>query len=1251
MIPERLRRVLDTPPRTHSPTSTWWWSGERLDRRRLRDQLRRFAEGGVHNLVILNLAPSGPMFGSDADDPPFFSDAWWELLDGVCEDAAELGVSLWFYDQLGFSGAGLQARLVRDVPEYAGLWLEPDGGTSTRGFDYLSKEACAALLDRVHGEFERRLGHRLGTVIVGSFQDELPSVPTWTAGFAEEFAARRGYDLTPHLPSLWKGGEETAAVRRDYHLTRAELAEEAFFRPLAAWHERHGLLHGCDQQDPARAGHPVDGVRLYADYARTHRWFTAPGSDHHGDARIHASLAHLHGRDRVWIESFHSSGWGGTLEETFDWLLPWLRAGATLYNPHAVYYTTKAGWWEWAPPSTDWRQPYWAHHRVFADAVTRLCAALSLGRHVCDVAVLFPTATAQAGTRLDGVDASAALAQDTYRALVGDMAWFQMRPGVLDRLRVDADVVDADSVQRAMVADGRLNVAGESYGTVLLPACTVLEGDTARRLSALVEAGGRVIAVGPPPRIGVGDPDAGEAVAALAARVETVPDAEALCPSPDGSGGSPLDGSRRVEAPVPALVREVDGATVVFLTAAESMASRVSVGEPEKRGAALGWLDVTYDFDPGRYRRDMRVRVRDVSGPAYLVSPFGGPPRELPVASGPDGAEVVVPFDDGPAALLVFPGEGGRGSGAAPVVPAARRPAAEIDLGITWEMELVPTLDNTWGDFARPAGPIPQVECWRLRHRADDDPSGEWAPAHATYGPRVLWSDAPDRWHTAVYSDSRGIRKDPVHRTVLGPKGHVPEEFLDFGDVPAGRRITVRTRVTVPSPGGFPVLGFPAAKTLLADGTEVRLDDRGYLAVGEAPLAPGEHTLEIVLVPDEDVRMRGHLSVVTDPARCVRPEWITAGGTARPGARVAFTTVLPREGGPSLLQVASVSPCRILLDGTEIGRQGGFEPYAELDDPRIGRYTLPDAPGARLTLELTEGATPAAVLVDGPVVSGPGWDAARDDATAPVVVRRAQIGDPAALHLHRRPHPLPGARWLEDASGDGDGGDDDVVLPASFAVPDAGPRDERLRFAVPPGATRMRFTARAEITGVLLDGAPLNAAPIDGTSDGSGVFEVDLPGDARPAGTAELRLRTRPEHREGSALAGPVAFEVGRGTIELGDWEDAGLPGYSGGVRYRRVLELPEAPGGAELDLGRVRGTAEVTVNGRAAGVRICAPYVFDVGSALQAGRNEIEIVVYGTLGPRLDDTSPTHFVFAGQRVSGIAGPVVLRTFTGSSRP
>ncbi|WP_433469540.1 glycosyl hydrolase [Spirillospora sp. CA-128828] len=1212
-ISGRLRGVLDAPPAAFSPAPIWWWSGERLDRRRLRRQLERFAEGGVYNLVVLNLAPSGPMFGADADEPEFFSAAWWELLDAVCEDAAELGVSLWFYDQLGFSGADLQARLVREVPAFAGRWLRPDGRADVRGFDYLSAEACAVLLDRVHGEFARRLGHRLGNVIAGSFQDELPALPTWSEGFAGEFERRRGYDVTPHLEALWgDGGRDALRVRRDYHLTRAELAEEAFFRPLAGWHEQHGLLHGCDQQDPARAGLPVDGVRLYADYARTHRWFGAPGSDHHGDARIHSSLAHLYGRDRTWIEAFHSSGWGGTLEETFDWLLPWLRSGATLYNPHAVYYTTKAGWWEWAPPSTDWRQPYWRHYRVFAEAVTRLCAALSLGRHVCDVAVLFPTATAQAGTRLDGVDPAAAQAQDAYRDLVGDMAWFRMVPGALDRLGIDADVVDDDSVQRATFSNGRLDVADESYGIVLLPSCAVLEGETARRLTALAEHGGRVIAVGDLPRHGVGDPDAGEAVARLRAVMEVVPDADALATA--------LAGARRVDAPVPALVREVDGTTVVFLTAAPSMASRVSVERPDERGADLGWLDVTYDFDPERYQRDMRVRVRGVSGPAFLASPFGGAPRPLE-ARAVDGAsvEVVVPFDDGPAALLLFPG----GADAAVPSPAPAVRETVLDLGSSWTMGLVPTLDNTWGDFARPAGQDVPLECWTLWHRTEEET--DWAEVHATFGPHGVWyRESEGRPLPAVYSDSRGIRKDALHRAFLGPKGHVPEEFLDFGEVQAGDAVVFRARLTVPGQGGFVAVGAAAAKTLRVDGVTVPLDDRGHLAITETPVPAGEHDVELRLAPDEDVRLRAHLAVVTDRERYRRPEWITVPGPARAGARVALSASLPASAGEATLQVASAAPCRILLDGEEIGRQGGFDPYAEQEVPRVGRYRVT---GGELTLVLTETETPPAVLVDGPVVSGSGWTAARDGDPVPVVAKRAQYGDPASLHLRRRPHPLPGAMWLDDDPGTG------VVLPALLAPPEGAPRVERLRFTVPPGAIHMAVDVRGELLEATLDGEPLEPAP-----------EMPLPGPAAPsARTAELRIRTLPGHHAGAALAGPVRFTAGPGTIELGDWEDAGLAGYSGAVRYRRVLHLPRAPAAATLDLGRVRGTAEVTVNGASAGVRICTPYRFDLGTALREGENEIEVLVCGTLAPYLDEVSPTHFVFTGQRASGLYGPVLLR--------
>ncbi|GIJ57428.1 hypothetical protein [Virgisporangium aurantiacum] len=1223
-LPKDLADVLANPPRAFSPVALWWWSGDRLDNRRLRWQLERFAAGGVHNLVVTNLAPSGPNFGGDADDPVFFSDEWWETLDRACDDAAELGVSLWFYDQIGFSGADLQARLVEQEPEFAGRWLARDGRVTTHGFDYLSPDACAALLDRVHGEFERRLGHRLGTVIVGSFQDELPALPTWSATFAAEFARRRGYELAGRESELWQPGGDL--LRRDYHLTRAELAETAFFRPLAEWHARHGLLSGCDQQDPARAGHPVEGVALYADYARTHRWFSAPGSDHHGDARIHSSLAHLYGHPRTWIEAFHSSGWGGTLEETFDWLLPWLRAGATLYDPHATYYSTRAGWWEWAPPSTDWRQPYWPHYRVFADAVTRLCAALSLGRHVCDVAVLIPTTTVQTGSPVPepavdpaAADGPAARAQRVYLDLVGDMTWFRSVPGALDRLRREADVIDDDSLALADVSGGRVRVADESYRVVVLPACTVLDARVADRLDGFVSAGGLLVAVEALPERSSGD---GDALARLLAHFAA--GRAHLIPCADDLGPLLAAVPPPVEAPVPSLVRDVDGTRLVFLTAA-ARASDVSVGEPDRRGISLGWLDARYEFDPARYRDSYAVRVRDVPPTAVLVDPFTGAARALDCVRAGDSVEVRVPFDHGPAALLAFP--------PAALAPAPERtPALEhrIDLGTRWNFELVSTMDNTWGDFDRPAGGATGPQRWAVRCRTGDEETA----AHATFGPKALVVDPSGGVRTLEWSTSRGIRKDPIHRETLGPKGHVPEEFLALGVVPAGTPVTVRCDLVVADGiDGWLAVGAAAAKTVRLAGTALAFDDEGYLATAPVRLAPGRHPIELTLVPDEDLDLRAYLAVIGDRERFARPEWISAAGPARPGATVVLRTVVTA----GTVQVAAREAAVIRLNGVEVGRQGGFEPYAAQETPRVRRYDLTAhlRPGGNdLAVELTEGDVRAAVLVDGPpgsgLRSGRHWTAERDGRPAEVVVRRRQYGDPAALHLWRRPHPLPGAEWLSDEPTDGTA-QPVTVLPVTVALPAAvEPREQTLSFDIPPGARSMTLRVHGGFD-VAVDGTPV-------TADGG---RVPLDGTAR---TCDLRVRVCPGHSHGAVLAGPVTFEPGPGEIGLGDWEDVGLAEFSGGVRYRQRLTVDQPPAGpAVLDLGRVRGTAEAVVNGRRLGVRVCAPYTFDATGALRPGGNDVEILVYGTLAPYLDAVSPTHFVSPGQRVSGLFGPVILR--------
>lgn len=1320
----QLAATFRTPPRDYSPAPIWWWSGDRLDIDRLKWQLEQFAAGGVYNVVLLNLAPTGPLYGAEADDPEFFSEAWWTIFRGVCDHARAIGVRIWVYDQIGFSGANLQAGLVRDTPEWAGQWLDSvivegegdlavdcpgeglplaacitpldaDGRVAgpaervtvderraaavcaqrsrlrliyavRRGFDYTNAAACAKLIDTVHGEYERRAGEYFGDVIVGSFQDELPTLPTWSPVFREAFQAQAGYDLLDRIECLFEGEDDRAQrVRADTEAVRASLAEEAFFKPLFDWHQARNLICGFDQQGPARQGHPIASVGLYADYLRTHRWYGAPGSDHHGEAKVHASLAHLYDRPRVWIEAFHSSGWGGTLEETFDWLLPWLRAGATLYDPHAAYYSTRGGWWEWAPPSTCWRQPYWRHYPLFAAAVSRLCYALSQGHHVCDVGVLFPTTTVQANLTPEGPLPQATAAHDAYTGLVGLMTWYEVQPGALDRDRRDFDVLDDDSVQRAQVADRALVIGHERYSAIVLPSCTVLQPATAAMLVRFVEAGGVLVAVGATPERVAGD-DAG-AIDALrrlfdsgrAQRVAT----------PDHIGAALATVPRPFDAPVPVLHRRVDGHDLVFVPAAFPRATELT-----KRH----WLDITYTLNLERYQRGMVVRAHGRASAPMLWDPFTGERRVASIVHGAGYVDVTLPFDTGPAAVLVWEDEG-IDSAPAPT-PASTLEAMRIDG--PWAASLEPALNNRYGDFDLPAaaGP-PPLQTWHVQTRTEGE--GEWRPATVTFGPHGSWlgpmepsqlppplataGDGDDplgvrSWMPAVYSLSRGIERDPLHISVLGPKGRVPQEFLTFGNVPAGQAVRFRTSIWRDATGSAQlVIGAPAAKRAWVNGGAVDVDQPGYHAAAPITLRGGMNTLELELRAESPVAMRAFWALVADAAAFARPEWLTIGDAPIKDSRVRFARVVHAPFAPerARLHVGAAGACRVLVNGVEVGRQGGFDPYD--GSPRVQRYeTSAFRPGTNeVAVEVQDQGRPIALLVDaelfGPrgatltFMGDDGWTAQRDAGPArPASLRRKQWVDraydvdagfatgvdPGWPLVRRRPHPLPRAHWLEDGPASG------VVLDVAPDAAGGAPRAATYRWLLPPMATRMHLPVRGAAS-LRVDGVDVPIA--DGWADLA----------AAAGAKREATLTVVPErgYAGGAAFSAPIAYEAGDGPIALGAWSEIGLGSYSGGVRYRTAFTITQAPARAVIDLGRVRGTAEVWLNGRRLGARFCSPYRFDAAGAVAAGENTLVVLVLNTLAPYLGSASPTHYIFPGQEVSGLFGPVTVQAGEDPERP
>jgi len=1298
-------------------------------------------EGHIYNTVILNLAPTGPLYGSQPDDPPFFSERWWAILRRVLERGRSRGMRVWLYDQLGFSTARIQERLMEREPAWRAQELRvveqdvqgpitvrmhapgravaacavrlntegrpeppiahisssltaghlqkqlPEGRwrvmlfyETPGGFDYMSRWAAGKLLNFVHGEFERKLGKYLGSTIPGTFQDELPPMNRWTRRFLEEFRKRKGYDLRPYLPMLWYDlGPKTAMVRCHVADVRSTLLEEAFFKPLYEWHQRHGMICSYDQM--TRDADPIEGSRMYGDYMRTMRWFQAPGNDQTGLSRPHSSLAHLYRRPRVWLEGFYNSGWGQTLEELSQRIHEFYAQGSNLYNPHAWYYTTLGGWWEWAPPCTSFRQPYWRHYPLFADYVTRLSYALSRGSHVCDIAVLYPSPTVHAGGTYAGTyDSRARRGRDTYRDVCSH----------LEALGVDYDILDEASLLRANVQKGRLQIADEGYRCVILPSVTTLPRSGMANLSRLSTSGGIVAAVGSlpsaSPEVGDGDSVIQSSVAQMFGTAQATSadgvvvrrgvlysrqDAAALLHAVVDRLPKHADGVERY------IHRRIAGADLYFLLDGTAPRKRVVLRGSGTAKVLLPWTGriLSAATAPmGTTHTAVTLNFTESRGLFVLLgSPSAAPaPTPAPVRRAPPGTPV--------PASAVSATDSRKSPTGTPFV---------LTLPNEWASKLIDTLDNRWGDFALPPSPgAPAPECRRFLYREERSaadgieagwhlptvPQEGWQGVTATFGTywwitrpdvgeRNLklpgpddgdWRPDPAVWQPAVFSLKYGIEKNPVYSEWLGPKGRVPDEYLDFGRAPAG---TVRFATT------FVHVDQPCDVRIRCGQGDARVAVNGRWLPADKPLVAhlltGYNALTVQVRHPASGILRTYVHVGPADDGAEAPMWIWSaqrGDVSDAYVRKTFTLdEVPRQ---AVLSITADNGYEVFVNGVRVGRDVGSgtevwskaERYSVVRQLRRGKNVIA-VHGMNL-------GGPAGLIA---ILSWPerpvrerGWRRLVTDDTWRVTTTRPR-GDIVwtALNFDDRSWPqatvvgrypcepwgiVAGLRRAEPAILPESGWLNREVLPwVQGLILDPRPGIAKpvgwYRFRTPPGCTAMWLPIVGRHR-VFVEGRECGVAE-DGWCD----IPADLQG---PSLAVAIRVEQAAGRYEGAAFRAPVRFQVDAGTIRLGNWADQGLPQYSGGVQYAQTFELPASIAGSSawLDLGRVRGTAEVTVNGKTAGVRVWRPYTFDLTGLLRSGSNRLEITVYNTLGPYFGAGYPTPYVYPGQEVSGLFGPV-----------
>jgi len=1199
--PDELRAAFaaPVPDARYRPITAWWWSGEALEEERLWWQLDRIAELGCGGVAVTGLALHGPSGGSVADDPTGFSDEWLHLYRQALERCRSLGLGAVSWS-LFAGGFPVDApAVVKERPELRGELLQSRGGVRVQpfGFDFGNREAVEAIMapGTVNGRHLDAIQDYLGDPIVLMFEDEIPAFPRWAPGFAEDFRARKGYDFPPEAVDQ-DIGPRTPAVRWDLFDVATARVEEAYTAITAEWVGKHNLLAGYDQM--SRRGTPVLSSAYYLDPFRTMAWANAPGTDQMGDARFHLSVADLTGASRVWLEGFHSHGWGMTLDHQARLLFEWGREGANLFLPHGMYYAGRAFWWEWAPPEQGWKQPYARHYPAFATAVGRLFTALSAGRHVPEVAVLYPLSTVWAST--SGHLEWQPEAQAAERAFITLFGVHGAPSGQEPERFINPSLLADAGYDRIAVDEARLDAFDVP---IIVPACLCLQTSTVVRLIEAAEAGRLVIIVEPVP---VWSAEVGRDDAAFAALVERLVSVAVVVPTP-------ADAVAALPPP------RVDG----------QMSQWRRVGD----------LDMVLVSGTGS------VRLRGMAG----RRPEGWDVRTGSVAAYPamvDGDDLVLEVE-GPATLLSLP----PGEPEPPVAPAAGR---ELALPEAWECEYLPWGENRWGDYRLPANEgTPPVERRTFAHREGDDPSWAAAPVvpedvqHATVDlgfedrmgqarGRPLPSERalPGGWHEVVstygpkavvdgerlaeYSERLGV-EDILLSTPIGLKGWVEPVKVDLGEAGSG---TVSSWALVPEAADthLVVEGAGVLTVSLDGATLIGPVEGGVLAV-PVRLDAGWH--EVVIDVEPRRALGGHLEgyralprtrlawSFTEPYRR-SPLGIWGGQVMHPDykgsqeGRLFRRRLVVPERAEVRVAWSAAAPCSFnMADGDAL------EPGEHVIEAFVGGAIHPAGFTCEVELVMASG-TVRIGSDDRWETQGPGEAWARPIAMG-MVGALGHAADDSVFAEPPRRSPLLDVAWLE-----GDGSVAGHVEEVWADSPDA-PPPSWFCFTAPPGARSMTVPVVGEVQAWV---------------GGQAVAVEDERLPLREGERVALRVQAPAGYRGAACFREHPIMELGPGHIRTGlSWHRQGLDVFSGVILHRTVVAV-DAASEAVLDLGRVAGTVSVRVNGEEAGVLTWAPYRLPV--TLRAGDNTIELEVANTLGPMASRGIPTPFGPEDQRFSGL---------------
>jgi len=466
------------------------------------------------------------------------SEEQWRIFLTGLKVAEELGLHLWLYDEEGYPSGAAGGLVLERNPDLEAVGLvrkvDADGkpryevqrmyeGThctenvykKRRYVNLLNPQATRLFIEVTHEAYARRVPN-LGRRVHAIFTDEpslmttyirppahaLPALP-WVEDMPAQFKRRKGYDLMPHLESLYTDTGNYRGIRCDFYEVVAQLVAERYLGQIQQWCRKHGI---------ASSGHLLAEEKLlwhvmyYGDLFTCLRRMDIPGIDILSSDPLALSAGNGFLVPKLISSAAHIMGRAETMSETSDFAeqmsgkratLAQMKATASLQyllgiNTITSYYPDPYG--ATHPNNTEQRRTDYAQYNAH---VGRLSWLLREAQHECDVAVLYPIAGVQAN--FYPTTLSMYQPHPNRRLNESDDGFVNLCRWLLQH-QIDFDIVDETAVQEAQIGRRQFRVAKERYKALVIPSTDAIHVATLQRALKMAQNGVPVVLVGEQPR-------------------------------------------------------------------------------------------------------------------------------------------------------------------------------------------------------------------------------------------------------------------------------------------------------------------------------------------------------------------------------------------------------------------------------------------------------------------------------------------------------------------------------------------------------------------------------------------------------------------------------------------------------------------------------------------------------------------------------------------------------------------------------